>query len=146
MHAHTPSGSAVSDSLWPLRDRSLPGVSVHGIFIQEYWGGLPFPTSGDLPEPGIEPVSPALAGRFLTTEPPGKPLLSCILFIFFGKQTIPPLSDCRTSPSLICQSFCHPLRVSTCPRAAVPLSVSCPGQDILSPFFMLLPHLKDSPN
>ena len=38
---------------------------------QEYWGGLPFPTPGDLPNPGIEPtslVSPALAGRFFTTS------------------------------------------------------------------------------
>ena len=34
---------------------------------------LPCPSPGDLPEPGIEPVSPALAGRFFTTEPPRKP-------------------------------------------------------------------------
>ena len=40
---------------------------------QEYWSGLPFPPPGDLPDPGIEPVSPALAGGFFTTEPPGKP-------------------------------------------------------------------------
>ena len=40
---------------------------------QEYWSGLPFPTPGDLPNTGIEPVSPALAGGFFTTEPPGKP-------------------------------------------------------------------------
>ena len=40
---------------------------------QEYWSGLPFPSAGDLPDPGIEPVSPALIGRFFTTEPPGKP-------------------------------------------------------------------------
>ena len=42
---------------------------------QEYWSGLPFPSSGDLSDPGIEPTSlmaPALAGRLLTTEPPGK--------------------------------------------------------------------------
>ena len=40
---------------------------------QEYWSRLPFLTSGDLPDPEIEPmslVSPALAGGFLTTEPP----------------------------------------------------------------------------
>ena len=45
---------------------------------QENWSGLPFPSPGDLPDPGIEPkslVSPALAGGFSTTEPPGKPLL-----------------------------------------------------------------------
>ena len=34
---------------------------------------MPFPSPGHLPDPGIEPTSPALAGRFLTTEPPGKP-------------------------------------------------------------------------
>ena len=41
---------------------------------QEYWSGLPFHSPGDLPNPGIESVSPALAGRFFTTKPHGKPL------------------------------------------------------------------------
>ena len=36
------------------------------------WGGLPFPSPGDLPDPSIEPASPALAGRFFTTEPSGR--------------------------------------------------------------------------
>ena len=43
---------------------------------EEYGSGFPFPTPGDLPNPGIEPAapaSPALAGGFFTTEPPGKP-------------------------------------------------------------------------
>ena len=40
---------------------------------QEYWSGLPFLPPGHLPYPGIEPASPALAGRFFTTQPPGKP-------------------------------------------------------------------------
>ena len=35
---------------------------------QEYWSGLPFSSPGDLPDPGIEPVSPELAGRFFTWE------------------------------------------------------------------------------
>ena len=39
----------------------------------DYWSGLPFPSPGDLPNPGIPPVSPVLAGKFFTTEPPGKP-------------------------------------------------------------------------
>ena len=39
---------------------------------QEYWRGLPFPPPGNLPDPGIEPVTPALAGRLLTAEPPEK--------------------------------------------------------------------------
>ena len=45
------------------------------IYRQEYWNGLPFPSSGDLPNPGIELVSfvsPALAGGFFTTESLGK--------------------------------------------------------------------------
>ena len=46
-----------------------PGSSVHGISRQEYCSGLPFPSPGDLPNPGIEPESLALAGRVLTTEP-----------------------------------------------------------------------------
>ena len=37
---------------------------------QEYWSGLPFPTPGDLPDPGIKAAFPALAGGFFTTEPP----------------------------------------------------------------------------
>ena len=40
---------------------------------QEYWSGLPFPSPGDLPDPGIEPGSPALQADALTSEPPGKP-------------------------------------------------------------------------
>ena len=50
-----------------------------GLTKQEYWSGLPFPTPGDLPDPGIKPASPAspkLADRVLTV-PPGK-LLPCI--------------------------------------------------------------------
>ena len=39
---------------------------------QKYWGRLPFPSPGDLPKPGIKPMSPALAGGFFTAEPPGK--------------------------------------------------------------------------
>ena len=42
-----------------------------GFSGQEYW--LPFPSSGDLPNPGIKSTSPALAGGFFTTEPPAKP-------------------------------------------------------------------------
>ena len=49
-----------------------------GFSRQEYWSGLPFPTPGDPPDPGIEPtssVSPALVGGFFITEPPGKSYL-----------------------------------------------------------------------
>ena len=43
----------------------------------EYWSGLPFPPLGELPDPGIEPVSPAppaFSGGFFTTAPPRKPV------------------------------------------------------------------------
>ena len=49
-----------------------------GLSRQEYWSGLPFSAPGNLPSPGIEPmspVSPALAGRFFNTVPPGKPVI-----------------------------------------------------------------------
>ena len=44
-----------------------------GFSRQEYWSGLPFPSSGIVPDPGIKPERPVLAGVFFTTEPLGKP-------------------------------------------------------------------------
>ena len=44
-----------------------------GFSWQEYWSGLPFSPPRDLPDPGIELMSPAFAGEFFTPEPPGKP-------------------------------------------------------------------------
>ena len=44
----------------------------------KHWSGLPFPSPGNLADPGIKPASPALAGRFFTTETPGKPIFSII--------------------------------------------------------------------
>ena len=46
-----------------------------GFSREEYWSGLPFPSPGDLPEPGIEPGSPAFQADGLTSEPPGKPVV-----------------------------------------------------------------------
>ena len=60
----------MSDSfviLWTVARQALPGFP-----RQDYWSGLLFPSPRDLPVPGIEPMSPALAGRFSTAEPPGK--------------------------------------------------------------------------
>ena len=48
---------------------------------QEYWSGLPFPSPGDLPDPGIEPGSPALQADALPSEPPGKSTISNSLLI-----------------------------------------------------------------
>ena len=44
-----------------------------GFSRQEYWSGLPFPSPGDIPDPGIKPGSPALQADSLPSEPPGKP-------------------------------------------------------------------------
>ena len=44
-----------------------------GFSRQEYWSGLPFPSPGDLPDPGIQPGSPALQADSLPSELPGKP-------------------------------------------------------------------------
>ena len=51
-------------------DCSLPGSM--GFSRQEYWSGLPFPSPGDLPDPGIEPRFPSLQADTLTSELPGK--------------------------------------------------------------------------
>ena len=47
---------------------------------QEYWSGLPSPTPGDLPNPGIQPRSPSLQADSLPFEPPGKPATLVVLF------------------------------------------------------------------
>ena len=45
---------------------------------QEFWSGLPFPSPGDPPDPGVQPKSPALANGFFTTEPSGKLYCQCM--------------------------------------------------------------------
>ena len=56
-------------------DCSLPGSSIHGISRQGYWSGLPFPSPGDLPNPGIELRSPTSQVDALSFEPLGKPYM-----------------------------------------------------------------------
>ena len=62
----------MSDSYEPM-DCSLPGSSLLGFPRQEYWSELPFSSPGDLPDPGIEPESPALQADSLLTKLQGKP-------------------------------------------------------------------------
>ena len=64
----------VSDSLKPHGLQPTRLFCPGDFFKHKFWSGLPFPTPGDLPDPGIEPVSlvfPALAGGFFSTAPPG---------------------------------------------------------------------------
>ena len=60
----------VSDSLGPHGHQAPPSM---GFSRQEYWSGLPFPSAGDLLDPGIKARSPALQTDALPSEPPGKP-------------------------------------------------------------------------
>ena len=53
---------------WTVTYQAPPSM---GFSRQEYWSGLPFPSPGDLPDPGIEPGCPALQADALTSEPPG---------------------------------------------------------------------------
>ena len=63
-----------------MSDFAIPWTVVYqaslsmGFSRQEYWSGLPFPSPGDLSDPGIKPRSPALQADALPSEPPGKPL------------------------------------------------------------------------
>ena len=57
---------------WTVAHQAPPSM---GFSRQEYWSGLPFPSPGDLPNPGIEPRSPTLQADVLTSEPPGKNVL-----------------------------------------------------------------------
>ena len=56
---------------WTVAHQAPPSMEFSR---QEYWSGLPFPSPGDLPNPGIEPGSPALQTDALPSEPPGKPM------------------------------------------------------------------------
>ena len=67
--------SVMSDSVTPWTAAHQAPRSV-GFSKQEYRSGVPFPYPGDLPNAEIEHKLPALAGRFSTTEPPGKLLVS----------------------------------------------------------------------
>ena len=58
---------------WTVAHQAPPSM---GFSRQEYWRGLPFPSPGDLPNPGIEPGSPALQTDTLISEPPGKSYIS----------------------------------------------------------------------
>ena len=73
-------------TLWTVAHQAPLSMWLCG---QEYWNGLPCPPSGDLPNPGIEPMSlksPALAGEFLPLAPPGKPYIFLLNKLFPHRQ------------------------------------------------------------
>ena len=68
-------------------DCSSPGPPSMAFPWQEYCSGLPFPSPGDLPNPGIKPRSPELWADALPSEPPGKPMNSLVRFFSAESQT-----------------------------------------------------------
>ena len=60
---------------WTVAHQAPPSM---GFSRQEYWSGLPFPSPGNLPNPGIEPRSPTFQADALTSEPPGKLIILCL--------------------------------------------------------------------
>ena len=82
-------------------DYSLSGSSIHGISKQEYWNGLPFPSPGDLPDPGIELRSPALQANSLPSELPEKhiqPVIQKTVVVAVGFPDAVILSDLFSAP------------------------------------------------
>ena len=83
---------------WTIAYHAPPSV---GFYRQEYWSGLPFPSPGDLPNPGIEPGSPTLQADALPSEPPGKlkntgvGCHSLLQGIFLTQGLNPGLPHCR---------------------------------------------------
>ena len=73
---------------WTVAHQAPPSM---GFSRQEYWSGLPFPSLGDLPNPGIKPRSPALQADALTSEPPGYPLDIVVYHTNWFADVKPPL-------------------------------------------------------
>ena len=76
---------------WPVAYQAPPSM---GFSRQECWSGLPFPSSRDLPDPGIEPGSPTLQADALPSEPPGK---TCLLKPEANTDDLPQAARTGTS-------------------------------------------------
>ena len=117
---------------WKVKVKSLsrvqlfatPGTAAYqaplslGFSRQEYWCGLPFPSPGDLPDPGIEPGSPTLEADALTSEPPGK---LCYIYKTSPNypEALPHLSidsqtDFSRSPPPNCPTPSRPIKSKGC--------------------------------
>ena len=77
-------------TLWTIAYQAPPSMEFSR---QEYWSGLPFPSPGDLPNPGIKPGSPALWADALLSEPPGNPTKQVTWVLFLCSAS--PLSRSR---------------------------------------------------
>ena len=68
---------------------------------QEYWSGLPFPPPGDLPDPGMEVMSPALQADSVPLMPPGKSLHSLVVDHLLSQVLLCNLMDCNMPGSSV---------------------------------------------
>ena len=93
-----------------------------GFSSQEYWSGLSCPFPGHLPNPGIKLTSPALAGRFLTTEPPGG-TIHIITIIFFSYH-VPYLRMKYSSKSCFIRMYTNSF-LSHCPKIRREITAVC---------------------
>ena len=124
------SHSVVSNSLQP---QALPSM---GFVRQEYWSGLPFPSPGNFPSPGIKPRSPALLADSLLSEVTGKPLVrtKILSFNFLSQQL-------GSQDHFLCsnaRSFCLPLLLT---NLALCLSANKTGINYCYDVEMVLPFL-----
>ena len=132
----------LSFSHWVMSDTFVkPWTAAHQAPLsmefprQEHWSGLPFPSPGDFPDPGIKPVTPALAGWFFTTEPlQGSPAINTGVHIF---SYIYQFSSVQSS----CSVMSDFLKPHTLQHARLPCpspthgaySNSCPSHPLSSP-------------
>ena len=96
---------------------------------QEYWSVLPFPSPGDLPEPGIESVCPALQANALPSEPPGKPSRSLSIHqpMLPNPWYVLGLEDAVMVPDLQVPTGCvHAKWLQSCPTLWHPMDCSLP--------------------
>ena len=108
-------------------DCSLPGSSIHGILQARILEWLPFPSPGDLPNPGIKPRSPALRAEALTSEPPGKkPHISGRLVIFTNFGEGPFVGN------VLCVPAVHSLLVTRNVYSRDALCIGCVGPSVVA--------------
>ena len=108
---------------WTVAYHTPPSM---GFSKQEYWSGLPFPSPGDLPNPGIEPGSPVLQADALPSEPPGKSIRvysnARFSYLMYHRQPDPLREDTAfESESEVAQ---------LCPTTSDPMNCSPPGSSV----------------
>ena len=75
------------------------------LFREEYWSRLPFPSPGDLPDPGMQPGTPALQADSLPSEPPGKPFFLIVLYLLFEFAMDPEKKKKKTKKKTTLNTF-----------------------------------------